>query len=843
MRVRPGASRHRSGTVEFLYRDTVRSNWRSIWLPRLTASSSACLADLLARQRRLDLLGPHVAQLHHVAEPQPARVLGRLLVGELEQRRLEVRELLVVARRLGLLVGRLGDRQVARLLVQLHLAVGVGQEGEELGDALVFLRALAAHHPQRGAADDGVLRRAGDVGVVGHRRGAEVELGVGPDVAEEGRRGQEDRAFARGEAALAGVGAARVVVGLVLLQLDQRLQVLHLQRRVELQLGVEAVHAVGLGGERHVVPGRELLEVDPGDPGVAEAAVGIAGGLQLLGGLEHFGPGLRRLVGVEAGLLERVLVVPHHRAGRVERERQHLALGGGIVAGDGRQVGLGIERLAGLLHQHVHRLHGAGRRHHGGGADLEHLHDVRRLAGAEGGDAGIHGVGIAALVGRDDLVVLLGALKSLASLTMTIVVGAGHRVPPLDLGLRRGIAGRKQHRAGSEPAQADRISHKSSSSLGASASSDGRFLQLSHDNGVSVGQRHGRQGSPTGRVHGRAHIPGRRSLAAGTAGRICRAKTEASRGSDPSRKRPTSDAAAAARGLTRCGGRHGQAGHGSGDRSGHHVEPRHRVRRRLGHPGPRAARVCPALPSLGLGGARSRGHLAHDGGDRPAGAGRRQAGRQRHRRHRHHQPARDLRRLGPAHRQADPSRHRVAGPAHGGGVPHPQACRPRADRHRQDRPAARPLLLRHQDRLAARPRGRRARARQGGPSGLRHHRQLPDLAPHRRQGARHRRHQRLAHAALRHRQGRLRRRSARAVRRAALDAAARCATATPSYGATEPSILGGAIPILGVAGDQQAATIGQACFSARHGQGHLRHRLFRAAQHRRSSPSPRATGC
>ena len=33
------------------------------------------------------------------------------------------------------------------------------------------------------------------------------------------------------------------------------------------------------------------------------------------------------------------------------------------------------------------------------------------------------------------------------------------------------------------------------------------------------------------------------------------------------------------------------------------------------------------------------------------------------------------------------------------------------------------------------------------------------------------------------------------------------------YGTTEPSILGGAIPICGVAGDQQAATIGQACFA------------------------------
>jgi glycerol kinase len=38
----------------------------------------------------------------------------------------------------------------------------------------------------------------------------------------------------------------------------------------------------------------------------------------------------------------------------------------------------------------------------------------------------------------------------------------------------------------------------------------------------------------------------------------------------------------------------------------------------------------------------------------------------------------------------------------------------------------------------------------------------------------------------------------------------RCSNA--SYGTTDPSILGAALPILGVAGDQQAATIGQACF-------------------------------
>ncbi len=38
--------------------------------------------------------------------------------------------------------------------------------------------------------------------------------------------------------------------------------------------------------------------------------------------------------------------------------------------------------------------------------------------------------------------------------------------------------------------------------------------------------------------------------------------------------------------------------------------------------------------------------------------------RRRLRRNRHHQPARDHRRVGPHHRPADPQRHRLAGPPH-----------------------------------------------------------------------------------------------------------------------------------------------------------------------------------
>ncbi len=39
-----------------------------------------------------------------------------------------------------------------------------------------------------------------------------------------------------------------------------------------------------------------------------------------------------------------------------------------------------------------------------------------------------------------------------------------------------------------------------------------------------------------------------------------------------------------------------------------------------------------------------------------------------------------------------------------------------------------------------------------------------------------------------------------------------CAIAPTLFGEREPSLLGGTIAVRGIAGDQQAATIGQACF-------------------------------
>ena len=142
-----------------------------------------------------------------------------------------------------------------------------------------------------------------------------------------------------------------------------------------------------LRGELDVVPGREALELRPADPAGGERAL-VAAGLQLGGGQRHFGPGLRRLLRVEAGGLEGVLVVVEDGGGAVEREAQHLAVRRGVVAGHRRHVAARVELLAGVLHHLADRHDRALGGHHGRGADFEHLQDVRRVAGAEGGDRG-----------------------------------------------------------------------------------------------------------------------------------------------------------------------------------------------------------------------------------------------------------------------------------------------------------------------------------------------------------------------------------------------------------------------------------------------------------------------
>ena len=80
--------------------------------------------------------------------------------------------------------------------------------------------------------------------------------------------------------------------------------------------------------------------------------------------------------------------------------------------------------------------------------------------------------------------------------------------------------------------------------------------------------------------------------------------------------------------------------------------------------------------------------------------------------------------------------------------------------------------------------------------------------------ARHRRQQRLAHDAVRRAHERVGRRAAAAARRAARAAARRCIRRATSTATTRAELLGAAVPIGGIAGDQQSALFGQACFRA-----------------------------
>ena len=90
------------------------------------------------------------------------------------------------------------------------------------------------------------------------------------------------------------------------------------------------------------------------------------------------------------------------------------------------------------------------------------------------------------------------------------------------------------------------------------------------------------------------------------------------------------------------------------------------------------------LETLGRGRGRARGR-----------------GRDR-RRDRHHQPARDRRGVGPAHRPAAPPGDRVAGPAHRGPLRRAARRGPRAADPPRDRARARSVLLGDEARVAAR---------------------------------------------------------------------------------------------------------------------------------------------
>jgi glycerol kinase len=134
---------------------------------------------------------------------------------------------------------------------------------------------------------------------------------------------------------------------------------------------------------------------------------------------------------------------------------------------------------------------------------------------------------------------------------------------------------------------------------------------------------------------------------------------------------------------------------------------------------------------------------------------------------------------------------------------------PRADLPAQDRPRARRVLLGHQAQVAARPRARRARAREARRARVRHDRQLARVEPD---------------AGARARDRPVEREPARScstsTAASGTTSSARCSTCRARCCrrscrrracAARPRSAASSIPIAGIAGDQQAALFGQAC--------------------------------
>ena len=151
-----------------------------------------------------------------------------------------------------------------------------------------------------------------------------------------------------------------------------------------------------------------------------------------------------------------------------------------------------------------------------------------------------------------------------------------------------------------------------------------------------------------------------------------------------------------------------------------------------------------------------------------------------------------------------------------------------------------PYFSGDQDRLAARQRRRRAGARRARRARLRHRRhfllwRLTGGAVHATDAT-----NASPHPALRHPRGAWDDELLRAVRRAARAAARGARFGRRLRRRPTPSCSARAIAIRGIAGDQQAALFGQACFRAGHDEVDLRHRLLSRCSTPARRRSPRS---
>ena len=110
----------------------------------------------------------HGANLHVVAQANAAALVGHF-ADHLRDGDICTRFFFVKARFFSQLVSRRRDGQIACTFVAGRLHLGAGHIIEESCNTFVFSGFFTRHNPQTCAADDGVLRCASHVGVVGQR--------------------------------------------------------------------------------------------------------------------------------------------------------------------------------------------------------------------------------------------------------------------------------------------------------------------------------------------------------------------------------------------------------------------------------------------------------------------------------------------------------------------------------------------------------------------------------------------------------------------------------------------------------------------------------------------------
>ena len=280
----------------------------------------------------------------------------------------------------------------------------------------------------------------------------------------------------------------------------------------------------------------------------------------------------------------------------------------------------------------------------------------------------------------------------------------------------------------------------------------------------------------------------------------------------------------------------------------HRHRRRHHRRAQPGRRSPTAGAVGRVATASSPSTSRSPGWVEHDAG-RDLGRRRRprcstcsaQLGRAG-RRHRHHQPARDGRGLGPPHR-----RSRCTGRSCGRtGAPPAAATSCATAGHLAlvrgaHRPRARPVLLGHEDRVAAAP---RAACAAGDRPGARHHRRLAALEPHRRRGPRHRPVQRQPHDAVRHRRAGAGATSCATCSACPLDALPEVRPSSGRFGVTVgPLRRPGRHPRLRHRRRPAGRAVRPGLLRAGHDQEHLRHRQLRADERRPGLPARRSRAC